>query len=146
MVGKIIQISKDCITIKIKKVWTQGERKEFATGMGLPGWFLLSLPSVAIPNLLELRQCVSVCVCLVAQSYLTLCDPMDCSPRGSSVHGILQARIPEWVAISFSRIMAEAGLKPRQQSFSFITLLQMLFTFCSCETLTKAHHSLGSSF
>ena len=40
---------------------------------------------------------------LVAQSCLTLCDPMDCSPPGSSVPGILQARILEWVAISFSR-------------------------------------------
>ena len=40
---------------------------------------------------------------LVTQSCLTLCDPMDCSPPGSSVHGILQARILEWVAISFSR-------------------------------------------
>ena len=36
------------------------------------------------------------------QSYLTLCDPTDCSPPGSSVHGILQDRILEWVAISFS--------------------------------------------
>ena len=35
--------------------------------------------------------------------YLTLCDLMDCSPPGSSVHGILQARILEWVAIPFSR-------------------------------------------
>ena len=40
---------------------------------------------------------------VVAQSCLTLCDPMDCSPPGSSVHGILQARILEWVAISFWR-------------------------------------------
>ena len=40
---------------------------------------------------------------LVAQSCLTLCDPMDWSPPRSSVHGILQARILEWVAISFSR-------------------------------------------
>ena len=39
----------------------------------------------------------------VAQSCPTLCDPMDCSPPGSSVHGILQARILVWVAISFSR-------------------------------------------
>ena len=39
----------------------------------------------------------------VAQSCPTLCDPMDCSLSGSSVHGILQARILEWVAISFSR-------------------------------------------
>ena len=42
------------------------------------------------------------CCCLVAQSCLTLCDPTDCSPPGSSVHGILQARILEQVAISFS--------------------------------------------
>ena len=39
----------------------------------------------------------------VAQSCPTLCDPVDCSPLGSSVHGILQARVLEWVAISFSR-------------------------------------------
>ena len=38
----------------------------------------------------------------VAQSCLTLCDPMDCSPPGSLVHGIFQAWILEWVAISFS--------------------------------------------
>ena len=40
---------------------------------------------------------------LVAQSFLTLCDPANCSPPGSSVHGILQARILEWVAIPSSR-------------------------------------------
>ena len=39
----------------------------------------------------------------VAQSCLTLCDPMDCSLPGSSLHGILQARVLEWIAISFSR-------------------------------------------
>ena len=39
----------------------------------------------------------------VAQACPALCDPMDCSPLGSSVHGILQARTLEWVAISFSR-------------------------------------------
>ena len=40
---------------------------------------------------------------LVTQSCLTLCDPMDCSPPGSSVHGILWARILEWVALYFLR-------------------------------------------
>ena len=40
---------------------------------------------------------------LVAQSWLTLCDPMDCSTPFSSIHGILQARVLEWIAISFSR-------------------------------------------
>ena len=39
----------------------------------------------------------------VAQSYPTLCDPMNCSLPGSSVHGIFQARSLEWAAISFSR-------------------------------------------
>ena len=38
----------------------------------------------------------------VAQSYLTLSDPMDCSPPGSSVHGIFQARTLKWGAIAFS--------------------------------------------
>ena len=40
---------------------------------------------------------------MCAQSCPTICDPMDCSPPGSPVHRILQARILEWVAISFSR-------------------------------------------
>ena len=42
----------------------------------------------------------------VAQSYATLSDPMDCSLPGSSVHGILQARVLEWGAIAFSNIKA----------------------------------------
>jgi len=51
-------------------------------------------------NNLEQESKVKV---LVTQSYPTLCDPMDCSPPGSSVHGTLQARILQWVAIPFSR-------------------------------------------
>ena len=43
------------------------------------------------------------CCCLIAQSCLTLCDRMDYSIPGSSIHGIFQARILEWVAISYSR-------------------------------------------
>ena len=39
----------------------------------------------------------------VAQWCLTVCNPTDCSPPGSSIHGILQARILEWVVIPFSR-------------------------------------------
>ena len=44
-----------------------------------------------------------VLLCLVAQSCPTLRDLMDCSPPGFSVHGVLQARILEWVAVPFSR-------------------------------------------
>ena len=52
---------------------------------------------------LSIHNSFVLCQCLVIQSGPTLCDPMDCSPPGSSVLGILQARILEWVAISFPR-------------------------------------------
>ena len=48
----------------------------------------------------------------VAQSDPTLCNPVDCSPPGFSIHGIPQARILEWVAISFSR----GSSSPRDQT------------------------------
>ena len=54
------------------------------------------IPELVYPNL-EVKWSE------VTQSYLTLCDPMDCSLPGSSVHGIFQARVLEWVAIAFSR-------------------------------------------
>jgi len=47
--------------------------------------------------------CVVLCCVVCPQSCLTCCNPVDCSPPGFSVHGILQARTVEWVAISFSR-------------------------------------------
>ena len=46
---------------------------------------------------------VCVCVCVSAQSCLTLCDPMFYGPPGSSAHGILQVRMLEWVAIAYSK-------------------------------------------
>ena len=46
---------------------------------------------------------IPCCCYLVAQLCLTLCDPVDCSPPGSSVHGVSQARILEWFAIYFCR-------------------------------------------
>ena len=48
----------------------------------------------------------------VAQLCLTLCDPMDRSPPGSSIHGIFQARVLEWGAISFS----SGSSQPRDQT------------------------------
>ena len=50
-------------------------------------------------------------MCVCAQSYLTLCDPMDCSPPGSSIHGIVQARILERVAISPPEDLPNPGIK-----------------------------------
>ena len=46
---------------------------------------------------------VCVCVCSVTQLCPSVCDPMDCSLPGSSVHGIYQARLLEWVAMPSSR-------------------------------------------
>ena len=61
---------------------------------------------------------------LIAQSGPTLCDPVDCSLPGSSVHGILQARILEWVAVFFSRISSQ----PRDRTWVFYTAGRF-FTF-----------------
>ena len=53
-----------------------------------------------------------ICCCSVAQLCLTLCDSMDCSLPGSSVRRIFQARILEWVVISFSRGLPNPGIEP----------------------------------
>ena len=66
--------------------------------------------------------CLFPCL-LVAQLCLTLCDPMDSSPPGSSDHGISQARILEWVAISFSR----GSSHPRDQTWVSFIGRQMLY-------------------
>ena len=47
---------------------------------------------------------------LVTQSCLTLCDPKNCSPPGSSVHGILRARVLEWVDFPFSKGSSQPNL------------------------------------
>ena len=46
-------------------------------------------------------------------SCVRLCDPVDCSLPGFSVHGIFQARVPEWVATSFSGDLSDPGIEPR---------------------------------
>ena len=56
-----------------------------------------------LATLVQGCPCVYVSVYLVTQSCWTLCHPMDCSPPGSSAHGILQAEILEWVAMPSSR-------------------------------------------
>ena len=57
---------------------------------------------------------------------MTLCDSMDCSPPGSSVYGILQARILEWVAIPFSRDLSDLGIKPGSPTLQADSLLSEL--------------------
>ena len=55
---------------------------------------------------------------LVAKSRLTLCNPMDCSQSGSSAHGVYQARILEWVAISFSRDLPNPWIEPESPALA----------------------------
>ena len=80
------------------------------------------------PGQTSLHACVSTgssshCCCSVTQSCLTLCDAMDCSLPGSSVHEISQARILEWVAISFSRESSRPGVKPSSPALKADSLL-----------------------
>ena len=73
------------------------------------------------------RVCVCVCVCVRvrarAQSCPALCDAMDRSSLGFSVHGILQARTVEWVAIPFSR----RSSRPRDRTRIFCIGRQILY-------------------
>ena len=59
----------------------------------------------------------------VTQACLTLCNPVDCGPPGSSVHGILQTRILEWVAIPFSRDLPDLGTEPGSPTLQADSLL-----------------------
>ena len=68
-----------------------------------------------------LLQCMRVKRDEVTQSCPTLCDPMDCSPPGSSIHGIFWARVLEWGAIAFSNLRLS-----RQQLYCNVLELLML--------------------
>ena len=84
--------------------------------------------------------CVRVCVCSVIQLCLTLCDPVHHSPPISSVYGIFQARILEWVAISFSR----GSFQPRDWThISWVSSIgrQILY---HCATWEAAPQALGT--
>ena len=79
---------------------------------------------------------------LVTQSCPTLCDPMDCSPPGSSVHGLLQTRILEWVAIPLSR----GSSPPRDQiqvthSARDVKLLELLGSLLQHFSSTSPVHT-----
>ena len=82
----------------------------------LPYWGSLSPLLFLMGKALELMSSMGLwsqkVKVLGAQSCLTLWDPTDCSPSGSSVHGILQTRILEWAVISFSR----RSSRPRDQT------------------------------
>ena len=85
---------------------------------------------------------------LIAQSCLTLHNPMDSSPSGSPVHRILQERIMEWVAIPFSR--ASSWLRDGGQvsciAGGFFTVWALYITLTKCEKNLSRLHLQGSSW
>ena len=89
-------------------------------------------------NLLGLRR---MCMCTkLLQSCLTLCDPLGCSLPGFSVHGILQARILEWIAMPFSRTSSQQGL-----SLCLICLLHGQAYSLALAPATKPLRRIGSN-
>ena len=75
----------------------------FTRELAVELWMQLAFYLLTVPSRFYFNVWVRKVKVKVAQLCLTLCDPMDWSLPGSCVHGILQARILEWVAISFSR-------------------------------------------
>ena len=96
----------------------------------------LNFPGSLLPNVYfythsVLRNTVTVlgkvqAVVKVAQLCPTLCDPRDCSPPDSSVRGILQARILEWVAVLSPGDLPDPGIEPRSPTLQAESLLSEL--------------------
>ena len=75
----------------------------FEVNIVIPGFGICICLIIPQPSIFSfsILFCTNVCVCVL--SHVRLCNPVDCSPPSSSVHGIFQARILGWGAISFSR-------------------------------------------
>ena len=89
--------NSDFFLSKMKKISTQQDVGRYCVGISLEKF---QVPPQKLVAIIIARK---VLESEVAQSCLTLWNPMDCSLLGSSVHGIFQVRILKWVAISFSR-------------------------------------------
>ena len=85
---------------------------------GLP---IETAPPGQVYTLSSLYPLYRVCMCMLSCSVMwTLCDPMDCGPPGSAVHGISQAGIPEWGAISSFRGSFQSRYQTQVSCFSYI--------------------------
>ena len=80
----------------------------------------------------------------VAQSCLTLSDPMDCSLPGSSVHGIFQVRVVEWVAIAFSK--KELEVHKYADTINLVKLLMSLVFNCTDNLSTRFNSHNATHF
>ena len=132
----------------IKQIYAREGLKMVSQCSILSGW-CYSFPSVHGFILLLLQNiflftlsCKHISRLLVAQLCPTLCDPMDCSPPHSCVHEICQARILEWVAISFSR----GSSQPRDRTRVSCTAGKFFTDWAttSCKILGWMKHKLES--
>ena len=102
--------------VEISRNWATAHFSVFMVLVGTVVSHIMTCVTLSLIMVMCYNECIlrlMVCVaCLVTQWYLTLCDPMDCSPPGSSVHGISQARILEGVAMPSSR----GSSQPRDQT------------------------------
>ena len=82
--------------------WTEDSGRLLSIGLQGVRYYWSNLAHMHV----DVCVCVCVCVCVHvpsdARSWLTDCDPMNCSPKGFSIHGLFQARKPEWTTISLS--------------------------------------------
>ena len=79
----------------------------------------------------------------VAQSCPTLCDSMDYNPPGSSVHGIFQARILPWIAVSYSRDLPDPAIEPASPEPSVLQTNSLLLSHRG--SLEHTHRFPGSA-
>ena len=100
---------KSCLSVKTPNYQQEADSKDHPRSNNLGPWFC--------------------CCCLVDKSCPSLCDPMDCSPPGSSVHGICQARILEWGATSFSGGSSQS----RDRTCISCTDGKILYSWTTCE-------------
>ena len=86
---------------------------------------------------------IHICSCSVPKSYLTLCDPMDYSLPGSSVHGIFLARILEWVVMpsSNSHALPNPEFEPASPALALHTHVYMCVHLCVCVCLCMIYIS-----
>ena len=100
-------------------------------------WLRLCLPMQRLwvqPLVMERRS--HTCLCSAVQSGQTLCDPTDCSPPGSSVHGTLQTRILDWVAMPSSK----RSSSPKDQTSVSCIGRQILYCWAKISPTKKPEH------
>ena len=106
-----------------------------------------SLENICVCVCIHIYACIHICVytymhaCMCVQSCSTLCDPMDCNQPTSTVHGISQSRILEWVAISYSRGSSQLRDQTHLSSSSYLGFFMICITW---EIYTYVYTSVQS--